>query len=112
MKKMILALFVFSNLLAYSAQASCGCSGGGSEICEVAPYIMMLSITSAPTGTLMLTSDGIACRDEFLGVREEAVRYKVTGEASPLLQSMVTSIKKVETHLTSEQIISKIISVK
>ena len=109
MKKLLIILSIFS---AASVSRANNCSGGGSEICEIAPYLFIASITSAPTGTLMLISGDAFFRDEVLAVQQEALNYKITGEASPLLRSAVQSVLDKGSDLSAEEIINKIVAAK
>jgi hypothetical protein len=108
MKKFLL---IFSLLSVASISKANNCSGGGSEICEIAPFLMIASITSAPTGTSMLISNG-GFRDEVLAVQQDAINYKITGEASPLLKSAVQSVLDHGSVLSSEEIVNKIVAAK
>lgn len=108
MKKFLLLLSVLSTV---SVSHANNCSGGGSEICEIAPFLMIASITSAPSGTSMLISNG-GFREEVLAVQQDAINYKITGDASPLLKSAVQSVLDQGSALSSEEIVNKIVAAK
>lgn len=79
---------------------------------EVAAYIMILSVTSAPTGSTLLTVNSFDCRDQILNVKEDAIGYMMTGQVSPILESAITEVKKMRPEMDEEDIISGFFNIK
>lgn len=107
MKKMSLAIALVSMMGTSNAFAfaSSDCSGN-----SILAWGMILTITSAPTGTTI----GIAAcdRDVVLNLKEEAMQYQLTGEASTILKEAVAAGKKAQPNLSEEAIIEKFLAVK
>ncbi|MBO9666072.1 MAG: hypothetical protein J7501_04605 [Bdellovibrio sp.] len=71
--------------------------------------LMILSITSAPTGTGILMEEG--CKSTLLILQEDSIQYKMTGEMSELLQASVLEAQKSVNQLTEDQIVDKFLSI-
>jgi hypothetical protein len=72
-------------------------------------FALLATITSAPTGTLNIFW---YCRDEVLALQQDAIQYKITGQASPLLQSTIQSVREKDSSVNPEDIVNKIIEAK
>ncbi|MBO9666071.1 MAG: hypothetical protein J7501_04600 [Bdellovibrio sp.] len=100
MKKLVLATLIAS-LPLKPAFAACGWRG-------ITATVMVLTITSAPTGLTMLYLG--YCRDEVLNLQEAAIQYKMTGEMSELLKASIVEAKQINDQLTEDQIVDKFIN--
>lgn len=102
MKSMVLAAATLTALAAPQAKAC-------SDADLLVGLYMVMTITSAPTGTTILAAGN--CRDEMLNVQEAAVAYRMSGEMSPVLQSSIDAVQK-EQNLSAEAIIDRLVNAK
>ncbi|MBO9665648.1 MAG: hypothetical protein J7501_02405 [Bdellovibrio sp.] len=105
MKKYILATVLTLGMTSTAFANKCGYSSDEGWIA----LLMLSSIVSAPTGMTILVSGG-NCRDEILNLREDAFKYKMTGEMSEVLKANIESGKKAKPDLTEEQLVNKFMS--
>ena len=102
MKSMVLAAATLTALAAPQAKAC-------SDADLIVGLYMVLTITSAPTGTTVLAAAN--CRDEMLNVQDAAVEYRMSGNMTPVLQSSIDAVQK-EQNLSAETIIDRLVSAK
>lgn len=79
------------------------------DITATIGLIFIATITFAPTGTTVLLGL-FDCRDEVLALQEDAKQYKITGEASPYLASVIEGVMVKNPKTTPEEITTIIIN--
>lgn len=102
------AAMVASTLGAVNAQA------GQCNDLTVLGTVLILSVTSAPTGTSVFTTgsvNGCYNRDMILNVKEDAVTYGMTGEVSPLLHQAVEAVKLSKPEMSDEAIAQSFVNI-
>jgi len=111
MKKTLVILSILGSIILPQASLA-----AREEICTIAPYLAgvgILSVTSAPTGTTLLlgiSTDNEDCRDELLLAREDALKYRFTGELTPFLQQQLREVEAIDASISIEQIINGLIA--
>jgi hypothetical protein len=101
-KLLVLSGIVASLVLPQTAKA------GSCEYGAFYAFAMIVTVTSAPTGTTMLTTD--SCREEVLAVREDAQQFQITGEETPLLKSIFKDAKAIQPEMSNEDFAANIIA--
>jgi hypothetical protein len=105
--KKFLAIVSLVSVLSVPQYSQAACGGGyRGELGEAMMYIgflMIGSITSAPTGTSMTLSLLGDCREEALAVQEDAKQFAIGGEASPLLQTAFAGAKEAHPEMSNEE---------
>jgi hypothetical protein len=104
MKILFATLFIAAMGSAQMAQAASGCD----LIDASAPVAKFFYTTYPTTATTYISMD---CRLEALNVKEDALKYRMTGEASELLRGVVQRQHQLAPELSENQIIEKFINV-
>lgn len=71
------------------------------------------TVTLAPSGTMFLTSMTLAgCygRDLILNIKEDAVAYRLNGEASPLLEKVIAETQKLNPGMSEDEIVNGLVN--
>lgn len=112
--KKSLALTLMAGILSFTqagfAESLCNTNGAGSEMAEVMPFLMILTVTSAPTGTSMLFCQ--AHREVALNLKESALKYQMTGTADAILLEGLEVAQKTNPELSADAVIEKLINLK
>jgi hypothetical protein len=102
MKKLIISALILIGSM-QSAQAS------QCDFVGFYGYALILTITFAPTGTTILVDSN--CRQEALVLKEDALKFRLTGEASTYLQESVKAGRQANPELSEDQVVDKFIKV-